>query len=154
MSMQFYTFPSNQNFSSYSGLKVKFKSPDQQLHQLSFDYITPFLDNHNLPASTDWYILTADNVQDDHIRIHELKEGDDLFKCAKEYQESHAKAMAVINITCIDHRDCIITPDPNHLTQKLDNFVVAILPHAESKHLHDCFKNLNLVHHEAQVMAK
>ena len=89
-------FPSFFFFFFTKGLKLKQKS--QKLPFRAFDY-TPAINYSADLGPTDWHLLSVYDIVGDHIRVHELREGDNLLEYAKEYWENHAQAMIVINST-------------------------------------------------------
>ena len=76
------------------------------------------------------------DIVGDHIRVHELREGDNLLECAKEYRESHAQAMIVINST----EDSSLLSELSRPLRELESFLVAILPHSDGIALLDCLQ--------------
>ena len=80
--------------------------------------------------------MSKANLECAHIRIHELREEDNLLKCAESYQENHARAMIVINTT----EDYTLIPELNYSLHTLDNFFVAILTNDDGMALLGCLK--------------
>ena len=116
------------------GLKLKQRDRDRPFK--TYNYTPAIVYNTDIVTSGDWYLLSAYDIVGDHIRIHELREGEDLLACVEEYQRDHAKAVIVINIK--DNATL-----PTEMTQslhKLDNFIVAVLPFSEGGSLLDCLQ--------------
>ena len=117
-------------FQYTKGLQLKKTSRSPPFR--AFDY-TPAINYSADLRPTEWHLLSACDIVDDHIRVHELREGDNLLDCAKKYQESHAQALIVINTT----NESILSPEMSQSLYNLKNFLVAILPQHESLALRD-----------------
>lgn len=48
-------------------------------------------------VAVDWRILTAEDVQSQHIRCHQLHPDDDLAMLVSNFKEGHAKAVILVN---------------------------------------------------------
>ena len=97
---------------------------------IAFDYAPAIMYSADL-GPIDWHLLSECDKDCNHVRIHELREGNNLFECARKYQESHAQAMIVINTT----EDFNLSLELSQSLQKLDHFLIAILPHANGTDL-------------------
>lgn len=49
------------------------------------------------PVRVDWKILTAEGVECQHIRYHQLQPGDNLNSLVLKYKKSHAVAVVLVN---------------------------------------------------------
>ena len=105
----------------------------------AFDYAPAIMYSADL-GPIDWHLLSECDKDCNHIRIHELREGDNLLECAKKYQKSHAQAMIVINIT----EDFTFSQELSQSLQKLDHFMIAILSHADGTYLLHQLKKFEL----------
>ena len=62
---------------------------------MSFTYaISPLMET---PVRVDWKILTAEGIECQHIRFHQLQQSDDLNELATKYKKSLAVAMILVN---------------------------------------------------------
>ena len=109
------------------------KQKDHTLPFKTYDYTPAIVYNTDIVSDTDWYLLSAYDIVSDHIRIHELREGDDLLACTEEYQRDHAKAVILINT----NDTTVLTKDMTQSLHKLDNFIVAVLPFSQGSSLLD-----------------
>ena len=50
-----------------------------------------------IPIRVDWKILTAEGIECQHIRLHQLQHNDDLNELAAKYKKSLAVAMILVN---------------------------------------------------------
>ena len=50
-----------------------------------------------IPVRVDWKILTAEGIECQHIRLHQLQQSDDLNELAAKYKKSLAVAMILVN---------------------------------------------------------
>ena len=73
--------------------------PGQELPFRGFTYAPVSLESS--PIRVDWQLLNFWDVEDDHIRVHELVEGEEeaegLVTILRDYQAAHAKAVVLIN---------------------------------------------------------
>ena len=111
------------------------KQKDRGLPFRTFDY-SPAVVYSPEVAGTDWYLLSAYDMIGDHIRIHELKEGDDLIGCVEGYQSNHAKAVIVVNNT----EDSVLPREVALPLQKLGQFLVGVLPFSAGNSLLECLQ--------------
>lgn len=51
-----------------------------------------------VPIRVDWKVLTAEGIECQHIRYHQLQRGDDLNELAAKYKKSLAVAMILVNM--------------------------------------------------------
>lgn len=62
---------------------------------MSFTYaISPMME---VPIRIDWKVLTAEGIECQHIRYHQLQHGDNLSTLATKYKRSLAVAMILVN---------------------------------------------------------
>lgn len=62
---------------------------------VSYSYsLTPLSDT---ATRVDWKILTAEGVECQHIRYHQLQTGDNLNSLATKYKKSHAVSLVLVN---------------------------------------------------------
>jgi len=62
---------------------------------VSYSYsLTPLSDT---ATRIDWKILTAEGVECQHIRYHQLQTGDNLNSLATKYKKSHAVSLVLVN---------------------------------------------------------
>ena len=75
------------------GLLLSLKGQKQAF--VSYSYaLTPLSDT---AARVDWKILTAEGVECQHIRYHQLQTGDNLNSLATKYKKSHAVSLIIVN---------------------------------------------------------
>ncbi len=101
------------------------KTMDHNLPFKTYDYTPAIV--CNTVTCTDWYLLSAYDIVSDHIRIHELREGDNLLACIEEYQRDHTKAVILINT----NDTAVLPKEMTQSLHKLDNFIVAVLPFSQ-----------------------
>lgn len=76
-----------------SGLRLSLKGQKEAF--VSFTYvISPLME---IPIRVDWKILTAEGIECQHIRLHQLQHSDDLNELAAKYKKSLAVAMILVN---------------------------------------------------------
>ena len=120
--------------SSCKGLKLKkshtcFKSFDYRPALVYPADVTPL----------GWHVLSISDMMDDHIRIHELQDGENLLECAKKYHNNHAKAMIIISSTISSD----LSQEQRQSLQKLDHFLVAaVLTNPDGMALLECIQNV------------
>ena len=51
----------------------------------------------NSPVRVDWKTLTAEGVECQHIRYHQLQKGDNLLTLTDKYRKAHAVAIILVN---------------------------------------------------------
>lgn len=79
--------------SSFPGLLLSYKSQKQAF--ISYTYaLTPLSDS---PSRVDWKILTAEGLECQHIRYHQLQPGDSLNSLATKYKKLHAVSIVLAN---------------------------------------------------------
>ena len=122
-----------------AGLKVNLNSHKHDSFK-AFDYAPAIMYSVDL-GPIDWHLLSECDKDCNHIRIHELREGDNLLEFARTYRESHAQAMIVINTT----EDFSLSQELSQSLQKLDHFLIAIVPHANGTYLLDQLKKFELL---------
>ena len=79
--------------SSFPGLLLSYKNQKQAF--ISYTYaLTPLSDS---PSRVDWKILTAEGLECQHIRYHQLQPGDNLNSLAAKYKKLHAVSIVLVN---------------------------------------------------------
>ena len=82
-------------FSSSSGLQLRHANTDNVFKHYSYTMAHPY--STAQPKLVDWYLLSSFHIESEHIRIHELREGDDLKEAIKNYQSAHTRAVIITN---------------------------------------------------------
>lgn len=50
------------------------------------------------PVKTDWKVLTAEGVECQHVRYHQLQHGDNITTLASTFKKSHAVGVILVNV--------------------------------------------------------
>lgn len=75
------------------GLRLSLKGHKEAF--VSFTYaVSPLME---IPVRVDWKVLTAEGIECQHIRYHQLQRSDDLNELAAKYKKSLAVAMILVN---------------------------------------------------------
>ncbi len=81
-------------FPSLSGLQLSLKGHKQPFISFSYALIPP----NQSPVKLDSKILTAEGVECQHVRFHQLQHGDNVFSLAAKHRKSHAVGIVFVNI--------------------------------------------------------
>ena len=79
------------------------------------------------PKPVDWLLLSSFNTDGEHIRIHKLREGDDLKAAIKSYQSTHARAVIIIN----NEDSQTLSEESSALLECFDNYLIIVLSSKE-----------------------
>ena len=77
-----------------TGLKLKLEKQTALLHSFSYA-LFPTLERS---SPVDWQYLVTEHQETQNIRVHQLQKGEKLQELLKEFQQSYAKAVLLINI--------------------------------------------------------
>ena len=125
------------NFYIPNIIGLKLKQKDRGLPFRAYNY-TPAITYEAELTGTDWHLLSLYDMVGDHVRIHELKEGEDLLQCVKGYQRDEARAVIVINTT----EDNTLPPDVALPLKAINNFLVGVVPQSVGSDLLECLQEL------------
>ena len=76
-----------------AGLRLSLKSQKEAF--VSFTYaLSPLME---VPVRVDWKVLTAEGIECQHIRYHQLQSNDNLNELAAKYKKGLAIAMVLVN---------------------------------------------------------
>ena len=113
------------------------KQKSQTLPFKTLTYAPAVVYNNNTPPTVvDWQLLTLYHVEGNHIRIHELKEGEDLCAAIDEYKSAYAKAVVVINT----EESLVLSKEIVRSLKNIGNYLVAVLSHSDGDNLLDCLE--------------
>ena len=102
---------------------------------VSFSYaLTPLMDG---PVRVDWKILTAEGVECQHVRYHQLQKGDNLTSLALKYRKSHAVAIILVNTDDSYHLLPEFTEDVAVMKMKKGSFPVVLVTSEDGRNLKD-----------------
>ena len=94
------------------------------------------------PKPVDWHLLSSFHVEGAHIRIHNLKEGNDLKADIKSYQSAHARAVIIIN----NEESQILSKRFSASLDGFDNFLIVVLSSSEGASLYELFNDGHKIH--------
>ena len=124
---------------------LQLRMPRQQLPFRGFTYapVSP----GNQPIRVDWQLLECGNVEGDHIRVHELVEGEGLVTILRDYQAAHAKAVVLINTD-----ETLVLPERvGKMLVGLSGYPVVIITRSSGEQLLEC---LNTQYKEEELLAR
>jgi len=82
-----------ENWSS-TGLQLSLKKHKQAFAAYHYS-LTPLMES---PVKIDWKVLTAEGVECQHIRYHQLQHGDNITTLASTFKKSHAVGVIFVNV--------------------------------------------------------
>ena len=94
------------------------------------------------PKPVDWRLLSSFHVESEHIRIHELKEGDDLKEAIKSYQSAHARAVVIIN----NEESQTLSKKWSAALEGFDNYLIVVLSSKEGSSLFEILDDDHEIH--------
>ena len=94
------------------------------------------------PKPVDWRLLSSFHVESEHIRIHELKEGDDLKAAIKSYQSAHARAVVIIN----NEESQTLSKKWSAALEGFDNYLIIVLSSKEGSSLFEILDDDQEIH--------
>ena len=94
------------------------------------------------PKPVDWLLLSSFNADGEHIRIHKLREGDDLKVAIKSYQSTHARAVIIIN----NEDSQTLSEESSALLECFDNYLIIVLSSKEGSSLFEILDDDHEIH--------
>ena len=114
---------------------LQLRQSNQELPFKTFTY-TPAIPSKTPPTPVDWRLLASFHVEGEHIRLHELKEGQDLKASIEEYRSEYAKAVVVVN-----SNNTRKLPDDIVTTLKdFEGYLIAVISSSDGTTLFDCLE--------------
>lgn len=89
------------------------------------------------PKRVDWRLLSLFHVESEHIRVHDLREGDDLKADIEKYRSEHAMAVIIIN----NEETQILSKKFSSSLEGFNNFLIAVLSASEGSSLYEFLSN-------------